>query len=358
MWSTCVFVLTLSLLLLTGSDTGASMTYLDQLELMTDLDQLWRPPVAGERCIQFSSYDRGSENGIGAQEAQPWDPKGWFANIDRGKYLREELRDGKQEYVLADVAGAGVIVRIWAANPTGTLFFYVDGASEPTWSAPFKDLTAGKVPPLVEPFAGERGRGFNCHAPFPFTTHMKVTCSDNDHHYHVNVHLFPKGTKVEPFRPELLTKHADDLLRIGKLLEGNPVTGKVTRHRHSGTLAMTGDPRDPADWTWAAVDLKGPMVIRELALKITPSVSGDYEKANVLRRILLSIALDGRPTVQVPVSDFSSDQRLGSSPTAGILLASGRTGAVIVDFQYRYQGVPPLRWSWTDRLHRRRMNWS
>lgn len=104
------------------------VTYSDFLHWMTNLDWLTRPPVEGERCIQFASYDPGSRSGVGRQEAKPWDPKGWYANIDRGHYLREEMRAGKTEYVLADVAGPGAIVRIWSANPTGTLFFYVDGA--------------------------------------------------------------------------------------------------------------------------------------------------------------------------------------------------------------------------------------
>ena len=51
------------------------------LATMMDLDWIgWRVPPAGERCVQFSSYDRGSDAGARSD--------GWYANGDRGNYLR------------------------------------------------------------------------------------------------------------------------------------------------------------------------------------------------------------------------------------------------------------------------------
>jgi hypothetical protein len=41
----------------------------------------------------------------------------WFANGDRGQYLRKEQRDGKDEFVLMDTAGPGAIINVWSANP-------------------------------------------------------------------------------------------------------------------------------------------------------------------------------------------------------------------------------------------------
>ena len=51
------------------------------LQRLVDLDRLWQPPLAGERCVQFSSHDRRSVAG-------PGDPSAWYANDDRGHYLR------------------------------------------------------------------------------------------------------------------------------------------------------------------------------------------------------------------------------------------------------------------------------
>ena len=62
-----------------------------------------------ERGWQFSSYDRKSHAGRD-------DPEAWYANHDRGQFLREEVRDGQTEYVLADCEGPGAVVRIWSAK--------------------------------------------------------------------------------------------------------------------------------------------------------------------------------------------------------------------------------------------------
>ncbi len=292
-----------------SSQDEALLTYPDLLAWMVDLDWLWTPPVEGERCIQFASYDPGCEIGVGRQEAKPWDPKGWYANIDRGHYLREETRDGKTEYVLADVAGPGAIVRIWSANPTGILYFYFDGATEPTWSAGFEDLTSGKVEPFVEPLAGVRGRGCNFHAPLPFQEHVKVTCSENDHHFQVGVRLLPPGSTVESFRPELLTRYANEIAHARERLLGSPAGGTADETAWmAGTLTMTGDPADPSEWAEEGLEIPGPCIVREVTLDIgLPHLARD--RADLLRRILFCVALDGRRTVKVPVGDF-----FGSAP--------------------------------------------
>jgi len=281
-----------------------TITFSDHLQMMVDLDKLYEPPQPLERCIQFSSYDRHCEKSIGIQEAKPWDPKGWYANIDRDWYLREEVRDQKTEYVLCDVNGPGAIVRIWSANPTGTLFFYVDGAKEPTWSVDFKGLLSGEIPPIEEPMAGIRGRGYNYHLPIPFAKHMKVNCSLNDHHYHVNVKLYPPQTKVESFDPNVLETHKDLIKKTGAMLEAGPSLEGLQEEKYSGQMSMSGDPNDPSDWTCADIELEGPRVIREITLKITPLEKSDLDLPNILRRILFCIDLQDRRTVRVPVADF------------------------------------------------------
>jgi len=50
-----------------------------------------------------SSYDRRSV---------AKDQEGWYANNDLDNYLRKK-QSGKDEYVLLDAAGPGVITRFW-----------------------------------------------------------------------------------------------------------------------------------------------------------------------------------------------------------------------------------------------------
>ena len=74
------------------------------------LQWIWHAPEEGERCIQFSSYDRRSDAGpkrVGA----------WYANRDRGHYLREVDGASGKEYVMVDVRGPGCLARLWSANP-------------------------------------------------------------------------------------------------------------------------------------------------------------------------------------------------------------------------------------------------
>ncbi|MCK5940873.1 MAG: hypothetical protein KAI24_02790, partial [Planctomycetes bacterium] len=81
------------------------------------LQWLHRAPQVGERCVQFSSYDRRSDRGPDA-------PGAWYANHDRGNYLAVVDGDGGKEHVV-DAQGPGCLARLWSANPHGTLHFDV-----------------------------------------------------------------------------------------------------------------------------------------------------------------------------------------------------------------------------------------
>jgi len=76
---------------------------------MTDLQRLVSLPTPAYTTRQFSSYNR--------QSKTPDDAEGWFANRDRGQYLRDEKAGDRTEYVMMDADGRGAIVRIWSANP-------------------------------------------------------------------------------------------------------------------------------------------------------------------------------------------------------------------------------------------------
>lgn len=183
------------------------------LREMTDLSALAQP--AAFTCRQFSSYDRASKT--------PEDHEAWFANGDAGRYLREEERAGRKEYVVMDAEGPGAIVRIWSANPRGKIFFYLDGAAEPTWEAPLAELLGGKVEGLPKPLAGERSRGWNLYFPIPYAKHCKVTCDEvvaekHAMYYHINYRTYPAGTAVETFAPVQLEVLRAQIAEVAKTL--------------------------------------------------------------------------------------------------------------------------------------------
>ncbi len=71
------------------------LTTASLLREMTDLNALAEFPDPPFVCRQFSSYDRESKS----------PSENWFANNDRGQFLRVEKRDDRSEYVMMDADG-------------------------------------------------------------------------------------------------------------------------------------------------------------------------------------------------------------------------------------------------------------
>ncbi|HVL40471.1 MAG TPA: hypothetical protein VM328_13860, partial [Fimbriimonadaceae bacterium] len=142
------------------------------LPQMLDLDRLMIAPNPRYKTEQASSYDRASKSPT----------EDWFANGDAGKFLRTERREGRAEYVMADLRGPGAVVRIWSANPAGVIRFYFDGEAGPRLEAKMADLLTGKVPPFEAPFAYGAAQGTNLYFPIPYSRGLKITVdnSDND----------------------------------------------------------------------------------------------------------------------------------------------------------------------------------
>jgi hypothetical protein len=243
------------LLLASSALAGDAITTESLLAEMTDLERLSRP--ATYTCRQFSSYDRLCTKG---------DP---FANADRGNYVR---KDG-DEYVLAEATGPGAIVRIWSANPEGTLRIKLDDRE--VLKADFKALLSGDVSPFRDPFGGMRALGGNLYFPFPFAKSMKVTCSVGNQYYHVGVRAWPAGTKVVAYSPYRIPEAAIEKARLA-LNEGAPA---------------------PADGVRRALgqEFGGPGTISEISLKAT---------GPRLREAALKITIDGEVCAWAPLPDF------------------------------------------------------
>ncbi|UCD30543.1 MAG: hypothetical protein JSV03_08770, partial [Planctomycetota bacterium] len=175
---------------------------------MADLYRLIELPIPAYTTRQFSSYDPESRT----QD----DVEGWFANKDRGHYLRVEEKEGRKEFVMMDADGPGAMVRIWSANPQGTLRIYLDGKEKPALEVDMLKLLTGKIPHFPEPFAGMRARGCNLYFPIPYARHCKVTSDQGNFYYHINYRTYEAGTEVVSFTPadlERLAEKIDNLAR-------------------------------------------------------------------------------------------------------------------------------------------------
>jgi hypothetical protein len=282
----------LTVLLLIGSLGCAlprNVTTATLLEEMTDLKRIPEYPEPRFTCRQFSSYDRASTS-IEDQDT-------WFANYDRGHFLRSEERSGRTEHVMMDAAGPGAIVRIWSANPMGTLRIYLDHEPQPVIEATMSDLLGGDTPGLPKPLAGERSKGWNLYFPIPYAEHCLVTCDEDNFYYHVNYRTYEPGTRVRSFSDADLVEFADKVLSTAKLL---------TAPRHV-TKESAGTPKTyefelPPGQSfvpWQVSKARSGAIV-SLQCRVDAS---DLDR-QALRHVLLSLGFDGERTVLCPLGEF------------------------------------------------------
>ncbi len=268
------------------------VTFTTLLDEMTDLELLARVPAPAYTCKQFSSYSRRSTDPAVLTD------ENWFANGDRGQFLREEENEGRKEYVLMDAAGPGAIVRIWSANPesAGTCRIYLDGATAPALALPLEAMLRAKHELFPAPISGMRGRGCNAYLPIPYAKHCKVTADKHDFYYHINYRTYAEGTPLQTFSMDTAKAAAEQIAAVAKALDA-PRTA-VTR------------PAEPSlRWEFNAgpgtstimKSFAGPAAMTAITLKVEAENIED-----ALRQCLLEITFDGLqpPAVLAPLGDF------------------------------------------------------
>jgi Protein of unknown function (DUF2961) len=265
---------------------------------MTDTRWLATPPQAGERTVQFSSYDRASRL-VDGKIINP------FANGDRGHYLRAQGEGKDREWVLAEAQGPGYVSRIWSANPDGELRIYVDGSKTPALAAPFAAITSGEVKPFGAPFGHDASRGRNLYFPFPFAKSIKISTTKGDQYFQVSVTTSPAGTKVESYSPEVLKRSAEAIEESRRELLSPPLHDPFVQpvKEFRGVSLAAGQSADLIPESWSQ-GRSGALVGLVCHVK-----AANTEDA--LARTLLTITFDGvqDPQVTVPLGEF-----FGSGP--------------------------------------------
>lgn len=283
--------MTLCSLLLVLAAGPSQVTEESLLRDYTDFERLLSVPENRYYTGQFSSFDRRS--------TKPGE-ESWFANGDAGNFQAIERREGREERVLIDTNGPGAIMRIWSANPAGTLRFYIDDPTQASWTVDMAQLLGGKSPGIGEPFAYVAARGWNLYYPIPFRTSIKVTVSGagSEHlYYHVGVRFYPQGTGVKSFSPDIAARPTAAQKKAADLLTGSPERSRLSRTEiEPGRSAIIFDGR-------------GPGVIRKLTIR--PRLTrgtGDWNDPlrphNVLRKLWLRATFDGERCIEVPLGDF------------------------------------------------------
>jgi len=281
---------------------GPAITTKTLLEQMTDRGRIATLATPHYRTEQASSYDRAS--------LTPGNDA-WFANADYGKFLRSETIQGRSEMVMADLKGPGAVVRIWSANPLGTIRFYFDGEASPRLAAPMADLLSGKLLQFTPPFAYVASRGCNLYFPFPYAQSLKITVEDPTGQQAKALYYQIGYRSYQPPAPNLAVQSWNssdvtpaDMDRIAKSLNetADPAEALARETTYEGILK-------PGNQTEVKLTRAGAGLLTELTLGIMPTSDGvpftqATHPAQQLRHLMLECDVDGVTTVRVPAADF------------------------------------------------------
>jgi hypothetical protein len=249
---------------LPSASAEETLTYPDLVNRMTDLEHLAVLPAQGEKCAQWSSWDRASK-----YDEKTGKYVNWAANGDGGGVIR---REGKQS-VFAEMEGPGCIWRIWsAAAKKGHVKIYLDGQETPIVDLPFEKYFSGDTAPFNYPMLSYNLNlmgcsGQNLYMPIPYQKSCKVLADDGwGDYYHFTFGTFPKGTTVPTFSAELAAQHADALKKVNDFFKEQLGTDPAGKRPSEETVAKTVSVA--AGKTACAAELTGPRAITAIRAKI------------------------------------------------------------------------------------------
>jgi hypothetical protein len=276
---------------------GQTLTYVELVSRLTDLEHLATLPEPGETCALWSSYDRASKYDAATGKYVRWD-----ANGDGSGIIRKE---GDQS-VIAEMEGPGCIWRTWSATAgKGHVKIFLDGAAEPAVDLAFDDYFSRKSAPFTYPALVYKtaANGFDNYVPMPYQKSCKIVAEkDWGNYYHFTYATFPKGTVVPTFNRALTPQDLAALqaadAKLSQGLGSDPAGTRADAQvvRASVTLA--------AGQMVTVAQLAGARAITGLSVKLDPANTADLETA--LRATTLSIRWDGEttPSVWTPLGDF------------------------------------------------------
>lgn len=289
--------LLLLFLLIVGVASAAGpqkLTYVDLVKQLTDLERLALLPAPGERCTQWSSYDRKSR-----YDETTGQYLGWDANGDGNGFIR---REGDQ-FVFAEMEGPGCLWRIWSARPEqGHVRIYLDGAKEPVVDLPFKGYFDGKNEPFTRSaLVHTVAMGWNNYTPIPYQKSCKIVADKGWGAYFQFVYTtYPKGTQVPTFQRQLSAEEKAALDAANQILsKGGPAPAGLPAEAENPETTVTIEPGDRFEAT-----LDGPRAITGLGVKGQFDTREDEIEA--LRDIVLQVTWDdeSKPAIWSPLGDF------------------------------------------------------
>ena len=274
---------------------------------MSNLRELATVPYPAFRMVQFSSHDRRS--------VIPGGP-GWFANADGfgeepvpnfEKVLKEPDTSGTGEYLIADVDGPGAVVRLWTADISGKIRFYIDREEIPLYDGDANEFFRRPYDSFPQMNRINRDRFKTTvyqrdasYAPIPFERHLRVVWTGKIreiHFYHLQVRLYSPGTPVASFSPDDIARYRGTIDSVSLVLSDPDTYYRLPAAERERSFTAVIGPSEKKE----VVSLEGPGASGRFVLEL-----GAEDPDRALRETVLRIVCDGYPEGQVesPVGDF------------------------------------------------------
>jgi hypothetical protein len=272
------------------------VTYVDLVKRLTDLEALAILPPPGEKCQQWSSYDRASKYDEATGKYVRWD-----ANGDGGGIIRKE----GELSVFAEMEGPGVIWRTWSATAgQGHVKIYLDGAAEPAVDLPFIKYFDGTAAPFLgKALCHTVANGKNCYVPIPFQKSCKIVAEKGwGNYYHFTYTTYPKDTVVPTFHRDLSAEETAALAKadevFGQRCGEDPAGARPGESTEQKTVTVG------AGETALVAELSGPRAVTALRAKLDlPAAPADRDPLSELC-LRISWDDDAQPAVWTPLGDF------------------------------------------------------
>jgi hypothetical protein len=275
-----------------------SLSYIDLINRVNDMEYLATKPKEGEKSATFTSYDRSSRYDSENLKYIDWD-----ANRDGLGYIRKEGND----LVVFEDDGPGVIWRFWSAlAEEGHIKIFIDDNEKPVVDKPFRDFfqtISNDVPPMnFTNLVMTLSRGRNHFIPISYNKHCKIVLSPNwGAYYHITYSNFP-NTIIESYTGEYSQEETIELANTDRDLSRRGYVRKEYDKEKSDKIEVKVEGGSES----IVAELKGNKAISYF--RFEPKSEFLEVDPDILKDLWLSISWDNEdtPSVLVPIGLFFS----------------------------------------------------
>jgi len=275
-----------------------SLSYVDLIGRLTDLEHLAELPAAGETSAEWTSHDRSS-----TYDSVTGEYLNWGANNDGSGVIRIQPDGGA---VLAEMSGPGCIWRIWAGTPVaGHVQIFLDGSNAPAVDLAFQDYFNGTQAPFTYPsLVYTACKGLNSYLPIPYNVSCRVVAYGNRNtYYHFNYSTFAADVAVPTFTRNLTAAEQGALAKADDFLMnhlGSDPAGVRNGEKTVTTTNMIGPGQGVA-----LMNFSGEGAITAFKVRVNDLTNASDQWA-ALRALTVSMSWDGETNASVwaPLGDF------------------------------------------------------